>query len=46
VIRGSATERRGLERITTDDFSFCSFLFDCFGVAEVDDERGGPAGSA
>jgi hypothetical protein len=35
---------RGLERITTDDFSFYSFSFECSGV--VDDERGGPAGSA
>jgi hypothetical protein len=38
--------RRGLERITTDDFHFYSFLFECSGVADVDDERGGPGGSA
>jgi Transposase, Mutator family len=31
----SATERRGLERITTDDFHFCSFFSDRSGGADV-----------
>jgi hypothetical protein len=38
--------RRGLERITTDDFHFYRFLFECSGVADVDGDRGGPLGSA
>jgi hypothetical protein len=38
--------RRGLERITIDDFSFYRFLFECSGVADVDGDREGPVGSA
>jgi hypothetical protein len=36
----------GHAQITTDDFSFYRFLFECSGVADVDGERGGPVGSA
>jgi hypothetical protein len=44
VIRGSATERRGLERITTDDFNFS--FYDCCAAGDIDRGGDGFAGSA